>query len=212
MGFRVPISNFSKGAISPELYGRFDVQQWQAALKTCRNFVPLKTGGVTFRPGTRLVGEVYDSTKDARLIPFQFANDQAYAIEFGQGTARFAALGGLVIEEELAISGITRAVNAQVTIAYHGYVAGDDIYFQGITGMTEINGKTGRVLTVIDANSFTVDINTSGYGVFTGATGGIVRTGPPTPAPVAPTVPPPVADEPPPVVLPPWDGFGLTFF
>jgi len=78
--------------------------------------------------------------------------------------------------------------------------------------MTEINGKTGRVLTVIDANSFTVDINTSGYGVFAGATGGIVRSGAPTPPPTPPTVPPPVADEPPPEVLPPWDGFGLTFF
>lgn len=208
MGFRAPLTNFSKGEIAPELYGRFDVQQWQAALKTCRNFVPLKTGGVTFRPGTRLVGEVYDSSRDARLVPFQFANDQAYAIEFGQGTARFAALGGFVIEEELAIAAITNAAQAQVTIAFHGFVAGDDIYFQGVTGMTEINGKTGRVLSVIDPNNFTVDIDTRGFGTFTGSTEGITRTAPPSPPPVAPTVPPPVADEPPPVVLPPWLGNG----
>ncbi len=208
MGFRAPITNFSKGEIAPELYGRFDVQQWQAALKTCRNFVPLKTGGVTFRPGTRLVGEVYDSTKDARLIPFQFANDQAYAIEFGQGTVRFAALGGFVIEEELAITAITQAVQAQVTVAYHGYVEGDDIYFDGIEGMTEINGQTGRVVSVIDADNFTVRIDTRAYGAFTGATGGITRTAPATPPPVAPTVPPPVAEEEPPVIAPPWGSGG----
>lgn len=209
MGFRAPLTNFSKGEIAPELYGRFDVQQWQAALKTCRNFVPLKTGGVTFRPGTRLVGEVYDSSKPARLIPFQFANDQAYALEFGQGTLRFAALGGLVIEEELAIAGITNAAQAQVTVAYHGFVPGDDIYFTGIAGMTEINGMTGRVVSVVNANNFTVNINTSGFGTFAGATGGITRTSPPTPPVTPPTVPPVVAPEEPPIILPPWGSGGI---
>ena len=204
MSYRAPQVNFSKGEIAPDLMGRFDVSTWQAALKTARNVVVLKFGGVTFRPGTRLVAELYDSALPGRLLPFQFATDQAYAIDMGQGTARFCALGGLVIEEELAIISISQATQAVVEVAYHGVLAGDEIYFTGVAGMVEINGRVGRVVTVIDANRFSVDINSTAFGAFTSATGGITRTVAPTPPDPAPVIPPPVPPEPPPYILPPW--------
>ena len=83
---------------------------------------------------------------------------------------------------------ITKAANAQVTAAFHAYIVGDRIFFTGVTGMTQINGRTGTVVSVIDASNFTVNINSTAFSTFI-ASSGIVRGAPPTPVP-APTPPP----------------------
>jgi hypothetical protein len=142
MAFRTAQPNFSKGEISPELLGRFDVAAYNAGLRRARNVQILKYGGVTKRPGTRFVAEVFDATKPVRLVPFQFSLDQTYALEFGQGYMRPAAGGGMVLEEELAITGATQANPVQISAANHAYAAGDQVFLSGIAGMTELNGRT----------------------------------------------------------------------
>lgn len=203
MAFRLPNVNFSKGEIAPQLLGRVDVQSYSAGVKKARNMIGLKYGGQTKRPGFRFVAEVHDNSGPVRLIPFQFdegKSGQNYALEMGQGYMRPAALGGMVLETELVITGITNATNAQVTAAYHGYSVGDVIYFKGQAGMTEINGRFGRVTSVIDADNFTVDLNSTSWGAWTANSGGITRTVAPDPDPVPPSVPPVVEPpEPPPV-------------
>lgn len=204
MGFRTHQANFSKGELAPELRSRTDVTYYSAGLTRARNVSILKYGGVTKRPGTRFVGEVYDPTKPVRLVPFEFSITQTYALELGQGYMRPLALGGFVLNETLAVTEITNAAHAQVAVAYHGYNVGDQVYFAGITGMAEINGRIGTVLSVVDTGHFTVDINSGGFGVFTGSTGGITRSAPPVADPTPPTVDPPVAPpDPPPVTSPP---------
>lgn len=186
--------NFSKGEIAEELVARVDVASYSAALRTARNVVILKYGGVAKRPGTRLVAEALDASEPVRLIPFQYSLLQSYALEMGRGYMRPAALGGQVLEELLTVEGLTKAVNAEVHISNHGYVVDDPIYFQNVAGMTQINGRKGKVVTVIDADHFTIDIDTRNFGTFTGDSGGIVRviaapppTPPPSPTPVVPT-------------------------
>ena len=76
--------SFSGGEISPSLYARVDFNKYQTSLRQCRNFIVQKHGGVANRPGTKLVGEVKDSTKKVRLIPFVFNRDQTYVLEFGE--------------------------------------------------------------------------------------------------------------------------------
>lgn len=210
MAFRVPLVNFSKGEVSPELYGRFDVASYNAALKRGRNVVVLKTGAVTMRPGLRFVGEVYDSTKPARLVPFQFNLDQSYALELGQGTMRPSALGGYLLENELMLTGATQANPVVLEAAYHGYVVGDDVYLSGIVGMTDLNDRTFRVVSVIDANHFGINVDGSYFSAFVSATGGSQRTAPIVPPPPAPAVVPPVQVPPPPVVRPPGGGPGIS--
>jgi hypothetical protein len=100
-------------------------------------------------------------------------------------------LGGMVLEEELAITGISKAANAQVSAAYHGYSVGDEVYFTGQAGMAEINGRTARVVSVIDASNFTIDLNTTSFGTWTANAGGTTRTAPAPPPPPPPPVPPP---------------------
>jgi hypothetical protein len=198
MAFRQALINFSKGEIAEELIARIDVASYNASAKQARNVIILKYGGLTKRPGTRLVAKAYDSTLPVRLFPFQFSLTQAYALEFGQGYMRPAANGGLVLEQPLTITAITKAVNAQVTVAFHGFSVGDQIYFNNVAGMVEINGLFANVKSVVDANNFVIDIDTTQFSTFTGDSGGIVNTGAPPPPPTPPVVPPVVPPPSPP--------------
>jgi hypothetical protein len=198
MGFRAALNNFSKGEISPELESRFDLPFYQAGLRTASNVKIKRTGGVSKRMGTRFVAEALNNP--SRLFPFQFSDEQAYVLEFGQATMRPLALGGAVLEEELEVIGITNAANAQITAHYHAYSVGDPIYLKNITGMVQINDRFLKVVSVIDQHNFTVDFDSTNAGVFTGSGGGTNRTGAPTAPPPPPTVPPPIVAIPPPTV------------
>lgn len=200
MDYRLAQPSFSKGEIAPDLYGRFDVDAYAQSLRKARNVFILKYGGVTKRPGTRLVAEVYDATQPVRLVPFKFSIEQAYALELGQGYMRVAAAGGLVLNEELAITGITNEAQARITAAYHGYSIGQDVFLAGIDGELgdALNFRFYPITAIIDASNFRIGVSTVGMAAFSGATGGITRTGAPDPDPVDPVVPDPVEPPPPP--------------
>lgn len=203
---RIPQVNFSKGELAPYLYGRFDVESYQGALKQARNVIVMKYGGVTKRPGTWLVGEVIGEGKPVRLIPFQFSLNQAYALEFGEGYIAPCLQGGRLLEAELAITGITNAAQAQITIAFHGYAVGDYLFLQGIASPIGdfLNDRVVEVTSVIDANNFTINVDTTADGAFTTATGGATNT-------TAPTVPtPPVIGSTDPVTTGGNSGTGVS--
>jgi hypothetical protein len=196
MALRTVVQNFTKGIISPELESRFDLPAYQAGLRRATNVKIRRTGGVTKRMGTRFVSEALNNP--ARLFPFQFSDQQAYALEFGQATTRPLALGGSILEQELQVFSITNAASAQVTAHYHGYSVGDKVYFTGIEGMVEINDRELVVQSVIDDHNFTVGFDSRMSGVFSGSGGGTDRTSAPTPPPPPPSVPDPLpAPEPP---------------
>lgn len=188
---KAALTNFSKGEIAPELYGRIDTGQYSAGLKVARNWIVQKYGGITFRPGTRLVGKWDDPTEPLRFFPFQFSIDQAYVLVFGQGFMRPVANGGFVIEQDTEITNITLGSTTTLTIPFHGYSVGDRIYLSGITGTTELNGRFVEVASVPDDDTITIDINSTGFGAFVSSTG-TLNTSPPAPPPTPPVVPPPV--------------------
>lgn len=202
MTMRIPQVNFSKGELAPELYGRFDVDAWQAGLRKARNVIVMKYGGITRRPGTRLVGEVLDATQPTRLIPFQFSLTQTYALEFGQAYMAPCALGGRLLEGEQPITAITNAANAHLTIAYHGFAVGDRLFITGVAdGLGVIlNNRTWTVTAVIDANTVAINADTTTAPAFSGCTGGTANSAPPAVV-TPPVVPPPAATPPAPPVL-----------
>jgi len=191
--------NFSKGVISDELVARIDVAAYASGLRRAENVIVLKYGGVTKRPGTRLVAEVY-ADQGVRLMPFQFSLTQTYVLEMGQGYMRPAANGGLVVEERLTITDIAPGATTVIAAAYHDYGIGDQVFFDGVEGMTELNGRIARVVGVPDGDHIEVDVDSTGFGAFTGDTGGITRAGTPPPPPPPPPVPPPAPAPPPPRV------------
>jgi hypothetical protein len=197
MALRTGQPNFSKGVISDELVARIDVAAYASGLRRADNVILLKYGGVTKRPGTRLVAEVY-ADQGVRLMPFQFSLTQTYVLEMGQGYMRPAASGGLILEEQLTIADIVPGATTMIEAAYHDYDAGDQVYFDGVEGMVELNGRIGRVLSAPDTDHFEVDVDSSGFGAFTGDAGGTTRAGSPPAPPVPPPVPPPSPPPPPP--------------
>jgi hypothetical protein len=80
--------SFSAGEISPAMYARSDMERYATALRTLRNAVVLRTGGVQSRPGTEYLG----STKgdgEARLVSAVFDTTANYVLEFGEEYVRF---------------------------------------------------------------------------------------------------------------------------
>lgn len=102
---------------------------------------------------------------------------------FGEGTIAFtsganAGLKPMEIKAYVgvntkAITGITQAASAVVTVGTHTYVVGDVLAFSGVVGMTEINGLTGTV-TAIGATDFTVNINSTAFTAY--SSGGTAAT------------------------------------
>jgi len=185
----IPFTNFTKGWISPELQARLDTSQYAAGAKKVVNFIIQRYGGLSFRPGFRLVGEVDDVTKNIRYIPFQYNLEQAYIMALEDQKMRLLAAGGFIAEENITITAITKAANAQVTAAFHAYSVGDRVFLRGIVGMVELNNRVATVASVIDANNFTINVNTVSYGTFI-SSDGTARTGAPTPPPTPPAPPP----------------------
>lgn len=79
-----------------------------------------------------------------------------------------------------ALLGITNANPAVVHCAGHGFSSGNQVSFSGVSGMSQINGHVA-VVTFIDANSFSINIDTTlltlpyapgyavgTYGIYTG--------------------------------------------
>ncbi len=192
----IPYSNFTKGELAPELQARIDTNQYAAGAKRVRNFIIQRYGGLAFRPGFRLVGEVDDYSEKLRYIPFQYNMEQSYVLAVGNENMRPLARGAFITEENVQITGITKDAEAQITQPYHDYAVGDRVFFSGVVGMTEINGQVGTVTVVLDANNYRVNINTTNnYTTFISSDGTLRVGAPPPPDPPPP--PPPVPDPPP---------------
>lgn len=93
---------FVRGEISPRLHARASLDLYRAALSKCENFVTLPHGGIRKRGGTYFVGEVKNSAKKTRGIPFIFSSEQAYCLEFGDQYIRIYAYGARVGTVEVA--------------------------------------------------------------------------------------------------------------
>jgi hypothetical protein len=53
-----------------------------------------------------------------------------------------------------------------VTSANHGLASGTSVILNNVGGMTEVNGNS-YIITVIDANSFSLNVNTTSFGAYT---------------------------------------------
>lgn len=143
------------GEVAPELYGRVDTAKYQTGLRTCRNFIVQRYGGVTNRAGGEFVAEVKDSSKATRLHKFVFNADQTYALEFGDQYLRVVQNGVQLTDLDLTITDITRALPGVVTYIGTDPTNGQEVYISGVGGMTEVNGRNFKIANVnAGANTF----------------------------------------------------------
>lgn len=163
--------SFAAGEVAPELYGRVDQDLYYIGLRTCKNFMIFKFGGAANRMGTEFVAEIKDSGSAARLVPFQFNEEQTYALVFGDNTMRVIKDGGEVLEANQPISTTAQTNPVTVTVAAHGWSTNDSVFISSVNGMTELNGRVFRI-TNVTANTFDLldyqgnPINGTQYGAY----------------------------------------------
>lgn len=95
------------------------------------------------------------------------------------GDAIFRALPDLqnVVGSTMSVANVTKATNAQVsTLLNHGYVAGDNVTFADVVGMTQLNGNTYPVVTVIDEKNFIINVNSTVFSTY--ISGGVLTPNP----------------------------------
>lgn len=121
----LPLRNLSGGEIAPSFYAKTDISKYQTSLRTCRNWIVQKSGGLANRPGLQYICEVKDSADTTRLIPFIFNSDQTYALEFGDEYMRVIRDGAQVEVSSVSAwnSGTTYATGDLVSKTSVNYYA-----------------------------------------------------------------------------------------
>lgn len=73
---------FARGEVSPQMFGRVDIEPYSACLDKCRNCWVRPFGVVS-----RIAGSEYIATakRKARLLKFVFSASDSYMIECGAG-------------------------------------------------------------------------------------------------------------------------------
>lgn len=173
-------SSFSAGEVSPELYGEMDLKKISSACSTLRNAVVNYKGGIFSRGGLAYVGvslqstflRLGTSTGAPRPIPFQFSITQGYILEFGDNYLRFVFQGGYVLEDPVAITGVSNADPTAISVGGTPFNVGDWVFAAGIGGTTQLNGNT-YVVASATAGSFTLNdlngnpVDATHFGVYT---------------------------------------------
>lgn len=144
--------SFAAGEITPELFGRVDLDQFQTGLALCRNFITLPHGPAMNRSGFAYVLETALGGRRCRIIPFTYSITQTMVLEFGHGYIRFHTGGSTLLEANQAA-----IFNDDLTIgcAGHGYATGDWI-FVTVTGPGGTLGTFYGVVSSTTANTFSL--------------------------------------------------------
>lgn len=172
-----PQLNLSGGELTPSLHHNADLVKYMTGLKTQRNCVTKKAGGVTNRAGTKFITACALPSSTKRLVKLKFGSTY-YLVELGDGYGRLFDSGNdNYYETAQNITAITNANPCVVT--YSGadtYANGDQVYISGIVGDI---GKhlNGNLFTVANrdtgANTFELqsisgsNINSTSFGSYT---------------------------------------------
>ena len=126
-----------------------------------------KTAGATGYPYRTIhkpvAGTVLAAIGTAALAATQYSTDAT--------TGRIT----MAANKTSAITGITKAANAVLTVASHTVVAGESFQISGVVGMTQINGLRATVISQTPT-SITTSINSTAFSTYT--SGGAFNTRP----------------------------------
>lgn len=127
--------SFALGEVSPTLHARADLAAYQRALRTLRNGVVSKEGGIVSRAGTLYKGTAKSATvaNVTRLIDCQFSSSQAYVLELGNLYLRFW-LNGVQV---------TFSAPSAWSVASVSYVAGDLVSHGGTNYLCILANTSG---------------------------------------------------------------------
>lgn len=117
--------SFIGGEVSPNMFGRIEDPYYRNGLSECRNFVIRPDGSAENRAGFEFVNVARNDYSKARLIPFQFSNDQSFAIEMGVGYFRFHTNGATLLSDDGQPYEISSPYNENEIFDVHYVQSGD---------------------------------------------------------------------------------------
>lgn len=143
---------FTAGEVSPTLFGRSDLEQYDTGLAVARNWLVDYRGGLTSRAGFEFCDFIMHDDLNTRFFEFRFSPEDTniYLLLFGHQYIRFIQDGAYLVE---AAKTITNIVGNVVTSNAHGYANGDWIKISEVDGIGNINSRTFQVAGVT-ANTF----------------------------------------------------------
>lgn len=175
--------SFSGGEVAPAMYARTDHVKYDTGLRTLRNMICMRHGGVTGRPGTEYCGTTLNGGNQVRLIPFIFNETgagQSYVLEFGDQYISFYQDGSHVVDIDKIIDDANNSNPCRVhTTNNHGFAVNDKIVISEILGETQLNNRTYIVNNIIDPQTFEISnldgslVSAVSYGTY--VSGGIVQ-------------------------------------
>ncbi len=110
-----------------------DEPAYKISMNVCLNFIPIETGALLRRPGTRHVGTTRGGVT-GRLIPFAFEQAFPYVMNFTDGTIRFTTGPAYVMTNDAQTIVAISAANPAVvqTVTAHGWSTGDTVMFNSL--------------------------------------------------------------------------------
>jgi hypothetical protein len=155
---------FSAGELAPGLLSRPDLEKYDLALRSAKNWVVDYRGGIVVRPGLQFISQNKNTVDRVRLVPFQFNlfEGNNYVMVFGDGYIRFLRNGRFITDstKSFTITNITNADPAVVTTASpHGFTGGptNEEYYLNNTGVAELDDFVFFAGSVT-ANTFSVEV------------------------------------------------------
>lgn len=127
---------------------------------------PLSIG----RP-VRTIFKPVSGTVKVAIGALEQATPAMWSVSSTTGVVTFAA------NKTRAITAITKAANAVVTVGSHTFAIGESVHFSGVVGMTQINGLRGTI-TGTGGTTITVAIDSTAFSTYT--SGGTTNTNPQT--------------------------------
>lgn len=111
--------SFASGEIAPALAARADNVKYTTGLRTCRNFIVRREGGVMNRPGLRYIATCKNNSDDLWLLRYEHPEDgKSILIEAGGGYLRFYKNGGRILVSAVpAYSGATAYVIGDIVLS-----------------------------------------------------------------------------------------------
>lgn len=162
-------TNFTAGEISPRLLGRTDLNRYQNGLNTASNAIVYPHGMLARRPGTKFVAYTKGSAA-ARLIQFEYNDEQSYVLEAGDQYLRFYRDGIQITENLTSVTATFSALVGTYTKSGHRLAEND---FVTVTGMSDSAYNVSGYITNVTATTWDMTLTSTPAGAGTGGTAAV---------------------------------------
>jgi len=147
--------SYSTGELSPQFFGRTDIEQYDLGLAKAENWYVDYRGGLSNRPGSHFHEYIQYPEEDHKVFPFLFSDDpeDKYNIIIssdgaGASRIRFTQNGQYVLKNVASVESISTSTVTFAAEDAPDWVVGDWVYFTGINGLTRINQQMFEITAI----------------------------------------------------------------